>query len=151
VTSLVVEIDISQLQEVLQTVQDALNVEEVLDMAASIILNNTRARYLQEKNPEGKAWPPSKAAIKRRRGGGTGTLFDTGTLWRSIQLVDEGSDGERVITAGAWNDKGTEYGHFHQEGTKFLPVREFMGVVESDIELFEARVMQKVAAALGLS
>jgi phage gpG-like protein len=150
-TTLTIEIDSAQLQQVLDTVHEALDVEQVLDMAASIILNNTRARYLEEKNPEGKHWPPSEAAIKRRRAGGTGTLFETGTLWRSIQLVDSNPAGERTIQAGAENEKGVEYGHFHQYGTKFLPIREFLGVVESDIELFEARVMQRVAEALGLA
>jgi phage gpG-like protein len=149
-TSLVVEIDASQLTAVLAQVAEVLNKESVLDAAASIILNHTRARFLQEKNPEGQYWPPSEAAIKRRRGGGTGTLFDTGTLWRSIQEPAGHSPDERVIEAGAFTAKGVEYGHFHQYGTPHLPIREFLGVVQSDIELFEAAIMDKVAQALGL-
>jgi phage virion morphogenesis protein len=148
---LTIEIDASQLSAALHGVAEALDEDEVLDEAASIILNHTRQRFLEEVNPEGVAWPPSQAAIQRRRGGGTGTLFDTGTLWRSIQESDDHGPGERIIKAGAFTEKGVEYGKFHQYGTKFLPVREFMGVPKEDVELFEARIMQRVAEALGLA
>lgn len=150
-TALTIEIDASQLTAILQTVAEVLEPEKVVDEAATIILNHTRQRYLQEVNPDGKAWIPSKAATKRRRAGGTGTLFETGTLWRSIQLAAEHGENERVIEAGAYSEKGTEYGQFHNFGVPGLfPVRQFMGVPESDIELFEARMMQKVAEALNL-
>jgi len=147
---LTIEIDASQLEGVLATVAQVLDKDNVLDEAASIILNHTRARYLQELNPDSQPWIPSQAAITRRRAGGTGTLFDTGALWRSIQEPSGHPDSERIIAAGAYSAKGVEYGQFHQYGTKYLPIREFMGVADSDIELFEASIMNKVAEALGV-
>jgi len=145
-----VEIDASELEATFAAVADALNTDDVLDEAATIILNNTRARYLQELNPDGIPWIPSQAGMDRRRAGGTGTLFATGTLWRSIQLGVAANENERVIIANAETSKGYQYGLAHQYGTEHLPIREFMGVPESDIELFEGRMLQRVANALGL-
>jgi len=152
--SLVIEIDATQVEDLMTAVEGALNVENVLDTAASIILNRTRSRFMQELNPEGEPWIPSAAGVKRRQHGGTGTLRDTETLWRSIQLAPHTGDlfgdvGERVINAGAWSKGGVEYGHFHQFGLG-QEKREFLGIPLSDIELFEHRILQKVAEALGV-
>lgn len=148
----IIEVQSSRLDEVLHSVFDeALDEDAVLDEAATIIVNHTRQRYLEEVNPDGEPWIPSRAGIARRRTGGTGTLFDTGTLWRSIQLSDNHPPGERIIQAGAFDSKGEEYGHHHQFGIPgVLPIREFLGVPQGDIELFEARIMQRVAEALHL-
>jgi hypothetical protein len=165
VANLAITIDASQVLELMDAVEEVLNVENVLDTAAAIILNRTRRRFLEELNPQGEPWPPSQAAIKRRstltptKSGklrrGTGTLFETGMLWRSIQLAPHTGDlfgdvGERSIMAGAFNDRGTEYGHFHQFGTRMLPKREFLGINMDDVELFEHRILQQVAEKLGL-
>lgn len=151
IKSLSVDVDFGNLQAVLATVRGVLEVDKVADEAAAILLNRTRQRYLKEVNPDDVPWIPSQAAIDRRRKGGTGTLFDTGTLWRSIQLSAEKPKGERTIKAGAYSAKGTEYGQFHQFGVPGrLPIREFLGVPQGDIELFEARMLQKIAEALNL-
>jgi len=163
--NLSITIDASQIEDLFKAVETVLSTENVLDTASSIILRRTRARFLQEMDPEGKPWPPSQAGIDRRRRlkpsksgkirGGTGTLFETGTLWRSIQLAPSQGDlfgdvGSRAIMAGAFTKRGVEYGQFHQFGTKTLPKREFLGISDSDIELFEHRILQQVAEVLGV-
>src|SRR5512141_1267890 len=154
-----VEVAATDLYATLMEIDTAMNVDEIAKEAATIILNNTRARFLEETDPEGQKWPPSQAAIDRRAMGGTGTLFATGTLWRSIQEVEGvgaqpglfGDFAEVVIEAGAINDRGVEYGKFHQYGTKYLPIRRFMGINEQDVELFEGRLLQRAAEALGIA
>ena len=113
---------------------------QMLDETVSILLNRTRQRYLAEVDPEGKPWPPSQAGIKRRSKGGTGTLFDTGRLFRSIQLVAS-SPTERVI--------GTDvpYAAKHQYGLDGLPVRAFLGVNQEDLFLVDQRLQQLVNRA----
>lgn len=161
---LIFEVNASSLYGVLIALDAAMDVDEIVQDAATIILNNTRNRFLLEQDPSGHKWPASQAAKDRRSAldknqrGGTGTLFDTGALWRSIQQpAQSGAQGnlfgdfaEAVITAGALNSKGVEYGHFHQEGTKHLPQRRFMGVNKGDQELFEGRLLQRAAQALGV-
>ncbi len=82
--------------------------DALLDEAGSFILNRIRTRFLQELDPSDTPWIPSHAAIERRKHGGTGTLYDTGRLFHSIQLATVGDT--RVI--------GTDvpYGAKHQQG-----------------------------------
>lgn len=156
---IIVEVSASSLYASLTALDDNLDAGEVAKDAASIILNHTRQRFLQERDPDGNPWPPSQAGIDRRAAGGTGTLFDTGTLWRSIQEVEGngtqmglfGDTAEIVIEAGAYNKQGVEYGHFHQYGTKYLPIRRFMGINDGDVEMFEGRLLQRCAEALGVA
>lgn len=90
----------------------AAEAETALDKSAAAILNRLRTTYLAEQDPYGKPWTPSKAGIKRRAKGGTGTLFNTGNLYRSIQLSSS-TPGERVISTdvgyGAKLQAGTDY------------------------------------------
>jgi len=152
--SLSFDIDAAALQVTLANIMEATAATKLVDAAAAIILNRTRLRYLEEKDPEGRPWEPSAAGMLRRLDGDPGTLFDTGTLWRSIQLTPaaEGNDdeAERRIIAGAINAQGQEYGQKHQFGLDGMPVRQFLGVPEEDVELFEGRIMQQIAETLGL-
>jgi phage gpG-like protein len=93
-----VEAQVEGLASRLLNVSEALNNKTVLDMAGAFILNRIRTRYLAELAPDGTPWIPSQAGIRRRAKGGTGTLFDTGRLFRSIQLSAESSEDERIIS-----------------------------------------------------
>ena len=100
----------------------AAEIETALDKSAAAILNQLRTTYLAEQDPNGTPWIPSKAGIKRRKKGGTGTLFDTGRLYRSIQLT-KSEPGLRVI--------GTDvpYGKQLQDGTDLSGIpRPFLDV-----------------------
>lgn len=116
-----------------------LDMTPILDDAGAFLLNKIRTRFLAEKDPSETPWIPSKAGIRRRKKGGTGTLFDTGTLFRSIQLgiVGEGyfnglPASQRII--------GTDvpYAPYHQFGTPKLPARPFMGFNDLDVEVMTA-------------
>ena len=127
-----------------EQVRDALDTETVLDEAGALLLNRIRTSFLSEKDPDEKPWLPSKAAIIRRSGGftygsgetkgkytGTGTLYESGNLFRSIQLGTRGA-GERVIATDV------PYAKFHQFGVPGrLPIRLFLGFGEKDEELVQ--------------
>lgn len=107
------------------------SIDEVLDIAASTVLNRIRTRFLAEEDPDGKKWPPSKAGLKRRAAGDTGTLFKTGTLFHSIHAVREGKDA-RVVT---FDQTVAPYGRYHQLGTATLPRRQFIGINDEDAKI----------------
>ena len=170
--SIVIDVQYAQVAGILASIDAAMDTDWIVAEASSIILNHTRARFLEERDPDGQQWVPSEAGITRRAGGhtyrngktysGTGTLFETGTLFHSIQ-DPEGEFGgdsgqgnlfntlsERRIVAGALNEKGEEYGHKFQYGTDGMIQRRFLGINDGDVELFEARLLQRCSEAMGL-
>jgi phage virion morphogenesis protein len=119
-------------------------IETALDKSAAAILNRLRTTYLAESDPTGSPWVPSLAGKKRRARGGTGTLFDTGRLYRSIQLT-KNEKGVRGI--------GTDvpYAGFHQFG-KGNSHREFLTFTPAHEKLafsiFESEVDRMLKAAI---
>lgn len=128
---------LNELQAVFSKVDAAFNVTDVLDQAGAIILARIRQRFLIQQAPDGSTWPESQAAKDRKASGRDGgTLFDTGTLFHSIQLHTEGDDA-RAITAAAQNKAGQYYGYFLQWGTVHLPPRVFLAFNEDDQHVLE--------------
>lgn len=83
--------------------------EQALDQASSAVFNLIRQGFLAERDPYGTAWVQSEAAKKRRAKGGTGTLFDTGNLFHSLQLTRNGQLNREIGT-------DVEYAEYFQEG-----------------------------------
>lgn len=106
-------------------------VETALDKSAAAILNRLRASFLAETTPSGEKWVQSFAAIRRRKKGGTGTLFDTGRLFRSIQLF-KSERGLRVIGTDVF------YGAIQQKGGKDGVQRVFMALTDDHLTLATA-------------
>lgn len=107
----------------------------VVQQASALVLNRIRSRFLREVDPAENPWPPSKAAIARRASGGTGTLFDTGRLFRSIQLASLQGNEARIGT-------DVPYAKYHQLGIGQVQ-RQFLGISDGDARLVE-RVLQRM-------
>lgn len=116
--------------------------EDTLDEVGAMLINRIRTRFLSEQDPDGNPWVPSRAAIRRRQRGGTGTLFDTGRLFHSIQLAGTGPNERRIMT-------DVPYAATHQLGLNGMIRREFLGFSEEDHELaaqlIGRRVQQQIA------
>ena len=113
----------------------------MLDEAAALLFNNVRTRFLAEMDPDRAVWPESKAAaIRRAKGKGGGTLFDTGNLFRSLQLGTLGED-TRVIGTDVF------YGVFHNEGQGQVK-RQFLGFGDADVSMAQRVVINRIAKAL---
>lgn len=103
--------------------------ERALDQSAAVILNRLRTTYRQEQAPDGSPWVPSARGMKNKAKGRGQTMFDTGRLFRSLQLYAS-PKGERHI--------GTDvpYGIFHNEG-KGQVKRQFLAFTDEHRELAE--------------
>lgn len=149
------DLDFHELAEIIGQVT-GVNVEAVgqdaISEAGGVLLNRIRKRFLAQVDPEGKPWEPSYAAFLRsfgigksgkklKRGSGGGTLFDTGTLFHSIQLYSV-SPLEQSIATDVY------YAPYHNEGTGTLPKREFLGFSEEDHLLAANVFMQKITQAM---
>lgn len=124
----------------LDALRRALDVDLLADECAAVLLNRIRTRFLSERDPDGKPWVPSLAGTLRKRGREGGTLFDTGRLFRSIQLYSEGR-GRRAI--------GTDvpYGPFLQY-SKRTP-RVFLGIGEDDEHAIRQVIEHRINEAVG--
>lgn len=132
---LLIDIIQGDLENVLKKVEKAADTTQILDEAGALALNRIRTRFLAEEAPDGTKWPQSEAAKKRRAKGGTGTLFDTGRLFRSIQLAGAGPN-ERVIGSDV------PYGIYHQKG-EGQERREFIGFSQMDQSLMVKLVLRR--------
>lgn len=134
-----VDVNSGELEQVLKSLNAATDPESIADEAQALILNRIRTRFLAEEGPDGK-WKQSKAAMKRRAKGGTGTLFDTGTLFHSIQASAEGDGVRRFMT-------DVPYGKYHQYGSGDMR-RVFLYFADEDVSLVEKLVQKRIKEAL---
>lgn len=135
------------LVKAMQGLRDALDPVKILDEGAAVIYNRMRSRFLIETNPLGVKWPPSMAALRRARSGrGGGTLFDTGRLFRSIQLFAE-SPTTRAIGTNVTSPQGFPYAEKHQFGIGF-PERQFLGFAEDDLDVMKKVIIRRIAQGL---
>lgn len=134
----------------LNSLTHALDVESILDEAEALMLNRIRTRFLAESGPDGK-WKPSAAGLLRKSGGyttrggkkysWTGTLFETGTLFHSIQAFREDDN-----TRGIGTD--VPYSVYLQNGTAKMPPRVFLGFNDEDMSLMVRLVIMRIEEVL---
>lgn len=129
------EVSYPGVEALLKKFNASLDPDDLADEATAIILNRIRTRFLAEQGPEGK-WPPSKAGLKRRASGGTGTLFDTGRLWHSLQAVRT-NPGERSIQTDVYYAKHATY-----EGK-----RTFLYFTDADVDVVHRLILRRILEA----
>jgi len=120
-----------------------VDIEAVLDEASAFLVSRILTRFLSETDPSGVPWIPSKAGMARRLNGGTGTLFDTGKLFRSIQVYKDSEGSRRIGT-------DVEYGpRLQLGGGPFnLPPRVFLGFSKDDESMVKQIVELRVTEAM---
>lgn len=132
---------IEQLEKRLKALNDPKFGEEVLDEGLAMLLARIKSRFLAEEGPDGP-WTPSLAGIKRKAGGytyrkgkkytGTGTLFESGNLFHSIQAAAS-APGLRSIQTDI------PYAPFLQDAGWL-----FMGFNDDDVFLMEKLVLRRI-------
>jgi phage gpG-like protein len=110
-------------------------IREILDRSIAVVFRNNKKRFLAQEDPDGKAWPESMAAKRRRtdvskggEGRDGGTLFNTGDLFHSLEVRTEGRNGRVLYT-------DIPYARRHQEGTDGMIERKFLGFGDDDITM----------------
>jgi len=116
--------------------------QTITDAVGASTLDRIRKSFLDEKDPEGKAWIPSTFGLRRKESGrGGGTLFDTGTLFHSIQFARKTETVGEISTDVPYAAKH----HFGQDGEVERP---FMGVTRDDANtasLIAAAILERIA------
>lgn len=113
----------------------------IMDEALAIMLRYTRQRFLNTTAPDGTKWERSGAAIKREEvGRGGDTLFDTGRLFHSIQVLNNQNGTGEIYT-------DVPYAAKHQNGEPPMPKREFIGIgpEEAIITAIITRRLQEIS------
>jgi phage gpG-like protein len=137
----------SGLEKSIKGLEEALDTTKILDEGAAVIYNRMRSRFLIQQAPDGTTWPVSQAALRRAKSGrGGGTLFDTGKLFRSIQLYAE-SINSRSIGTNVTSPSGFPYAEKHNFGIGF-PQRQFLGFASEDLEMMSRVIMMRVFKGL---
>lgn len=151
-----IEVQVHGIKEVaalLGKVKLAMDADSIADEASAMLLNRIRTRFLRQTSPEGKVWPVSRAAmIRKQKGIGGGTLFDTGALFHSLEVV-RGPKGERILRVNpeTKNKKGTlveSYARTHQLGLKGMPKRVFLGFSKDDESMAVAIIRTRLREVL---
>ena len=136
--------------EALRTATSGEGLNKLATQTGAILLNRIRTRFLAETDPDGKRWVPSRGALKRRAGGyttrngkrytSTGTLFESGALFQSLQL---GRATRGAVKLGT----DVKYAPQHQLGQNRNPVRVFLGFSADDQDVandFVSRKLEKI-------
>jgi len=101
------------------------------------LVGATKRNFLQEQDPDGNPW----AKLKRPRRNSKGRdriLQDTGALRTSVTAKGaRGNIDLKTPTSLTWGTN-LHYAKFHQDGTKHIPKREFLGIGEKLAEKMEA-------------
>ena len=126
------------LEKKLDLLTDALDTRTILDEAGAVLFQRIRKRFLDQEDPDGQAWIPSKASLKRAGGG---TLYDTGRLFHSIQLYADGENSRAIGT-------NVPYGKYHNFGLGHMPRRQFLGFGDEDATVVERLIIKRIAEAL---
>lgn len=119
--------------------------------ACSLLLASAaRECFDQGRAPDGAAWLPLKRPSKKRGGKSAKPLRDTGLLMASLQPGRP----DNVTDVGAFHvgfGTNVAYARFHQEGTRTIPARPFLGwtpALERKCLLILAQHAQKELARL---
>ena len=103
-----------------------LNLQGATRPVALYLAAQAKRCFVEGKAPDGTPWAPLKNPSKRRGGASAKPLRDTGALMASL---GSGQGNVRVGTAhGLLFGTNVSYAGFHQEGTRQIPARPFLGV-----------------------
>lgn len=94
---------------------------------ADDVLKSNRQNHLLEKDPDGVLWPPSRAGLARKAVGGSGTLFDTGSMFDASTIS--------IKSLGFVIRNTTPYAAEHQYGIGQVQ-RQFLGIPNALLDGF---------------
>lgn len=138
----------NEIGDALARVLGAIDKTAILDEAGAIALYNIKRRFLEETDPDGKAWAPlaPRTRKERQRLGYPAAhpiMFRTGRLYHGIQLAKTGPD-EREIQSDDERIVPLQYG----VNTRNLPPRIMLGFGAEDETAIDRLLLKRFAGAL---
>jgi len=91
-----------------------IDTSALLDILANNTVNYFKIETFDKEAFDGKKWKPLKNPTGRRK------LVKTGRLRQSIRVLSKTKASRRIGT-------DVPYGVYHNDGTKYIPQRKFMG------------------------
>lgn len=159
-SSNVLQITVTGKDEVLGRLEAIVSqkfVDDILDESVAIVLGRIRANFLSKVDPDGLPWIPSHAGQLREAKGGSGTGYDSGKLFHSLQEFEAGPN-QRAIGTDVTSASGFPYGKVFQDGrsisskkggSTLQPERVFLGFGPDDQVLMDALVQSRIDRVLG--
>ena len=125
---LIINADLSTASKRLEQLHRKLgDLSPVMAGIGGIIEGSTRIRIAESKtSADGAAWPDLANSTKERKGSKGSLLVHRGSLLRSITY--EASKDSVIIGSNM------VYAKWHQDGTKKMPARPFLGISSTDYQ-----------------
>lgn len=141
----VTETGLDTLVPSLERLSNLVSSASMLEEAANYMLRVTKERYLNTTDPDGREWPESFAAKRRKQQGRQvgpygKTLYDTGTLYNSISLSKVSNFEYRIGTS-------VSYALEHNLGLGIVQ-RKFLGFGDEDIQHIDEIVARRIQEAI---
>lgn len=130
-----------QFQQFLQQVEQEfphISLQPVLKQCVELIRADVKGAFRDQVSPDGRPWPPADKPQ------GHPLLNETGRLFQSAVLPGPGHI-EEVTDHSIVFGTIVPYAAFHQNGTRFLPERAFLGASSSTIEHCVELIMDYLA------
>ena len=135
----------------IRTIVENLALPVLTNDIGSLLVKRTKDRFEQEVDPDGVPWKPLNrkyAAQKAAEGHRTKILQRTGTLKDSIRKIQGTPTGTLYTNTGAGVRIGVDedkvpYARYHQEGTRAIPRRVFLGVGRLDVKAVDSLLRRK--------
>ena len=103
-------------------VKKAASIDQPIRKATLFMERETKLNFARETDPDGQPWTALSAATLRYKRTNA-ILRETSTLANSVTGESNGNIGRVRV--------GTDYGIFHQTGTRKMPQRKIIGISES--------------------
>ena len=135
----------------ISTIRANLDLPDLMDEIAMLLLRRTLDRFDKEVDPDGKPWPDlSKETIrtKRRKGLGKRKLISKGEMRSAISVI-RGGLGSTFTNTGAGfrigiqDDRIAKYARIQNRGNRHIPARRFLGIGSADIKAVDALLRRK--------
>src|SRR5262245_26052808 len=119
-------VSLAGLAGVLGSVGGPLDYQPSLKLVAVYLAAQARRSFDEGRGPDGRPWRPLKKPSKRRGGASAKPLRDTGLLMASLSARGA-QHVEEYQPAALEFGTAVRYGRYHQDGTRTIPARPFLG------------------------
>jgi len=135
---------------IFQEIENAYNAadyEETLSGFLPDLVASHAGHFSERRDSSGSIWPPLAAATIARKGHDV-PLVETNRLKESVLSLNHPDHVGGVTHRGLLFGTEVEYGMFHQEGTKRIPQRAFVGLESPLLEKIVSGVADHVVESM---